>query len=113
MRLVIFVLLCILPAYATETSTDLAQPLQHGIRKKKATLTTENDGKLLFISSDIKSSFFDTEGLAPNTVVKLINIYKDFGVDFKKTLCRRVIWRFFLRDQSVIRRLKKRFYMLH
>ncbi|MGL9779455.1 MAG: M23 family metallopeptidase, partial [Wolbachia sp.] len=86
MRLVIFVLLCILPAYATETSTDLAQPFQHGIRKKKATLTTESDGKLLFISSDIKSSFFDTEGLAPDTVVKLINIYKDFGVDFKKDI---------------------------
>ncbi|BEP31046.1 MAG: hypothetical protein WBIAU1_05240 [Wolbachia endosymbiont of Drosophila biauraria] len=86
MKLIVFMLLFILPLYTAETSTDLAQPFQHGIRKKKATLTTESDRKLLFISSTIKSSFFATEGLAPNTVVKLINIYKDFGVDFKKDI---------------------------
>ncbi len=57
--------------------------LQHGIRKKKA---TESDEKLLFISSDIKSSFFDTEGLAPNTVMRLIDIYKGYGIDFKKDI---------------------------
>lgn len=56
---------------------------QDGIRKKEA---TESDRKLLFISSDIKSSFFDAEGLAPNTVMKLINVYKDFGIDFKKDI---------------------------
>ena len=123
MRLVIFLLLCILPAYATETfaqkdychssaqtleidckqhaiqhfrlkncsSTGMTESnlnhfpalLQHGIRKKKS---TESDRKLLFISSDIKSSFFDKEGLAPNTVMKLINVYKDFGIDFKKDI---------------------------
>ncbi|WP_250295784.1 M23 family metallopeptidase [Wolbachia endosymbiont of Oedothorax gibbosus] len=47
------------------------------------------DRRLLFISSTIKSSFFATgieQGLAPNTVVKLINIYKDFGIDFKKDI---------------------------
>ncbi len=167
MRLVIFVLLCILPAYATETSTDLAVLFQcvgcHpsaqtlGSRKIQAhyaalsvkeldssvkhwndttrklqcsyscvprhwdpenSITNEHikrlynknwipvssagmtgedfevtesnhDRRLLFISSTIKSSFFATgieQGLAPNTVVKLINIYKDFGVDFKKDI---------------------------
>ncbi|BDG75765.1 hypothetical protein wHmc_03580 [Wolbachia pipientis] len=47
---------------------------------------TESDRKLLFISSDIKSSFFDAEGLAPNTVMRLIDIYKGYGVDFKKDI---------------------------
>ncbi len=50
---------------------------------------SNHDRRLLFISSTIKSSFFATgieQGLAPNTVVKLINIYKDFGVDFKKDI---------------------------
>ncbi|MBR9983644.1 MAG: peptidoglycan DD-metalloendopeptidase family protein [Wolbachia endosymbiont of Homalodisca vitripennis] len=141
MRLVILVLLCILPAYATETS---AVSSQHGIRKKEPVsnkqlcehcdisakkdvipvprhwdpensitngytkrlydtdwipvsstgmtgedfeVTESNhDRKLLFISSNIKSSFFDAEGLASNTVMKLINIYKDYGVDFKKDI---------------------------
>ncbi|QOD38798.1 M23 family metallopeptidase [Candidatus Wolbachia massiliensis] len=76
---------------------------QHGIRKKKdmdqgsqATLMTGNNAeslthnkKLLFISSDVKPSFFATgveQGLAPNTVMKLIDVYKDFGVDFKKDI---------------------------
>ncbi len=144
MRLVILLLLCILPVYATETS---AVSSQHGIRKKEPVsnkqlyehcdisakkdvipvprhwdpensitngyikrlydtdwipvsstgmtgedfeVTESNhDRRLLFISSTIKSSFFATgieQGLAPNTVVKLINIYKDFGVDFKKDI---------------------------
>lgn len=56
---------------------------QDGIRKKEA---TESDRKLLFISSDIKSSFFDAEGLAPDTIMRLIGIYKDYGVDFKKDI---------------------------
>ncbi|WP_410530027.1 M23 family metallopeptidase [Wolbachia endosymbiont (group A) of Ennomos erosarius] len=71
--------------------------LQQGIKKKKDITLMEgsnvgnlvHDGKLLFMSSTIKSSFFATgieQGLAPNTVVKLINIYKDFGVDFKKDI---------------------------
>ncbi|TVS90230.1 peptidoglycan DD-metalloendopeptidase family protein [Wolbachia pipientis] len=50
---------------------------------------SNHDRRLLFMSSTIKSSFFATgieQGLAPNTVVKLINIYKDFGVDFKKDI---------------------------
>ncbi|UXX39660.1 MULTISPECIES: M23 family metallopeptidase [Wolbachia] len=120
MRLVILPLLCILPAYSTETFAQKdychssAQTLeidckqhaiqhfrlknwsstgmtlthspvlfQDGIRKKEA---TESDRKLSFISSDIKSSFFDAGGLAPNTVMKLINVYKDFGIDFKKDI---------------------------
>ncbi|MCA7010372.1 M23 family metallopeptidase [Wolbachia endosymbiont of Tribolium confusum] len=123
MRLVILPLLCILPAYATETfaqkdychssaqtleidckqhaiqhfrlknwipvsSTEMTlthSPVlfQDGIRKKKA---TESDRKLLFISSDIKSSFFDAGGLAPDTIMRLISIYKDYGVDFKKDI---------------------------
>jgi hypothetical protein len=45
-----------------------------------------HDRRLLFISSDIKSSFFFAtgieQGLPPNTVMKLIDIYKDFGIDF-------------------------------
>lgn len=123
MRLVILLLLCILPAYATEISaqhvgchpsaqtleidckqhaiqhfrlknwsstgmtlTHFPALLQHGIRKKKAALMTESDRKLLFISSDIKSSFFDIEGLAPDTIMRLIGIYKDYGVDFKKDI---------------------------
>ncbi|MFP3022141.1 MAG: M23 family metallopeptidase [Wolbachia sp.] len=129
MRLVILPLLCILPAYSTETfaqkdychssaqtlesskidckqhaiqhfrlkncsSTGITESnlnhfpalLQHGIRKKKAALVTESDRKLLFISSDIKSSFFDSEGLAPDTIMRLIGIYKDFGIDFKKDI---------------------------
>ncbi|MFP3028399.1 MAG: M23 family metallopeptidase [Wolbachia sp.] len=129
MRLVILPLLCILPAYATETFAQKdychssAQTLesskidykqyaiqhfrlkswipvsstgmtlthspvlfQDGIRKKKAALVTESDRKLSFISSDIKSSFFDAGGLAPNTVMKLINVYKDFGIGFKKDI---------------------------
>ncbi|MGL9759334.1 MAG: M23 family metallopeptidase [Wolbachia sp.] len=59
---------------------------QDGIRKKKAALVTESDRKLLFISSDIKSSFFDAGGLAPDTIMRLISIYKDYGVDFKKDI---------------------------
>lgn len=126
MRLVILPLLCILPAYATETFAQKdychssAQTLesskidckqyaiqhfrlknwsstgmtlthspvlfQDGIRKKKAALVTESDRKLSFISSDIKSSFFDAEGLAPDTIMRLIGIYKDYGVDFKKDI---------------------------
>lgn len=126
MRLVILPLLCILPAYATETfaqkdychssaqtlesskidckqhaiqhfrlknwsSTEMTlthSPVlfQDGIRKKKAALVTESDRKLLFISSDIKSSFFDSGGLAPDTIMRLISIYKDYGVDFKKDI---------------------------
>ncbi|MGL9725778.1 MAG: M23 family metallopeptidase [Wolbachia sp.] len=52
-------------------------------------LITGSDKKLLFISSNIKSSFFDTgvkQGLAPNTVMRLIDIYKDSGIDFKKDI---------------------------
>lgn len=96
MKLITFTLLFILPLHATGASTDLALPFQHGIRKKKgvsqATLMTESpirDRKLLFISSHIKSSFFSTgieQGLAPNTVMKLTDIYKDFGVNFKKDI---------------------------
>ncbi|UIP91680.1 M23 family metallopeptidase [Wolbachia pipientis] len=129
MRLVILPLLCILPAYATETFAQKdychssAQTLesskidckqhaiqhfrlkswipvsstgmtlthspvlfQDGIRKKKAALVIESDRKLLFISSDIKSSFFDAGGLAPDTIMRLISVYKDYGVDFKKDI---------------------------
>ncbi|WP_374698346.1 M23 family metallopeptidase [Wolbachia endosymbiont (group B) of Limnophora tigrina] len=103
MKLIIFILLFILPLYTTEASTDLAVPFQHVIRKKEdmgpssqATLMTENnvgslihDRRLLFISSNIKSSFFATgieQGLVPNTVMKLINIYKNFGIDFKRDI---------------------------
>lgn len=72
-----------------------------------------HDRRLLFISSTTKSSFFATEGLAPDTVVKLINIYKDFGVDFKKDIVPESKLEVLLRDCLIIRRLKKRFYMLH
>lgn len=47
-----------------------------------------HDKRLLFISSNIKSSFFAIgveQGLAQNTVMRLIEIYKDFG-DFKKDI---------------------------
>ncbi|UIP92653.1 M23 family metallopeptidase [Wolbachia endosymbiont of Anopheles demeilloni] len=126
MRLVILPLLCILPAYATETFAqkdychssvkhwnDTACKLQYscscvprhwnsitnGHTKRlynknwlSAGMTgedfevIESDRKLLFISSDIKSSFFDAGGLAPDTIMRLISIYKDYGVDFKKDI---------------------------
>ncbi|WP_410543816.1 M23 family metallopeptidase [Wolbachia pipientis] len=50
---------------------------------------SNHDKRLLFVSNSIKSSFFATgieQGLVPNTVMKLIDIYKDFGVDFKKDI---------------------------
>ncbi|OCA06250.1 M23 family metallopeptidase [Wolbachia endosymbiont of Trichogramma pretiosum] len=68
------------------TPTHSPVLFQDGIRKKKAALVTESDRKLSFISSDIKSSFFDAGGLTPNTVMKLIKVYKDFGIDFKKDI---------------------------
>ncbi|MDR1139538.1 MAG: M23 family metallopeptidase [Rickettsiales bacterium] len=103
MKLIIFILLFILPLHTIEASTDLSVSFQHGIRKKKvmdsssqAVLIKESnvgnsiyDKRLLFISSNIKSSFFATgieQGLAQNTVLKLIDIYKDFGIDFKKDI---------------------------
>ncbi|MDG7055935.1 MAG: M23 family metallopeptidase [Wolbachia endosymbiont of Meromenopon meropis] len=49
----------------------------------------KHNKKLLFISSNIKSSFFATgikQGLAQKTVIKLIEIYQDFGIDFKKDI---------------------------
>ncbi|NUY39895.1 peptidoglycan DD-metalloendopeptidase family protein [Wolbachia endosymbiont of Litomosoides brasiliensis] len=48
-----------------------------------------HDRKLLFISSDIKSSFLAArieQGLAPNIAMELIEIYKDLGVDLKKDI---------------------------
>ncbi|WP_168464954.1 M23 family metallopeptidase [Wolbachia endosymbiont of Ctenocephalides felis wCfeT] len=69
MRLIVFALLFILPMFDVHASTS-----------SKDTL---------LISSKINSSFFATgvaHGLAPNTVMKLISIYKDFGVDFKKDI---------------------------
>ncbi|MDR2831527.1 MAG: M23 family metallopeptidase [Rickettsiales bacterium] len=72
MKLIIFVLLCILPIFNV-----------HAFK------TSDINKETLLISSDIKSSFFATgigQGLAPNTVMKLINIYKGFGIDFKKDI---------------------------
>lgn len=96
MKLIIFILLFTLPLYTTGASTDPSELFQHGIRKKKdmgqAALITESsicNRKLLFISSNIKSSFFATgveQGLAPNTVTKLIDIYESFGINFKKDI---------------------------
>ncbi|MDR3132259.1 MAG: M23 family metallopeptidase [Rickettsiales bacterium] len=103
MKLIVFILLFILPLHTIEASADLSVSFQHGIRKKKvmdsssqAVLIKESnvgrlvhDKRLLFISSNIKSSFFATgieQGLAQNTVMRLIDIYKDFGVDFKKDI---------------------------
>ncbi|MCM1002585.1 M23 family metallopeptidase [Wolbachia pipientis] len=103
MKLIVLILLFILPLHTIEASADLPVSFQHGIRKKKvmdsssqAALIKESnvgnlvhDKRLLFISSNIKSSFFATgieQGLAQNTVMRLIDIYKDFGVDFKKDI---------------------------
>lgn len=103
MKLIVFILLFILPLNTIKASADLSVSFQHGIRKKKvidsssqAVLIKESnvgnlvhDKRLLFISSNIKSSFFATgieQGLAQNTVMRLIDIYKDFGVDFKKDI---------------------------
>lgn len=128
MRLVILPLLCILPAYATETFAQkyyCHSSVKHCTRKlqcsyscvprhwdpensitnghtnwipaSSAGMTGEDfevtesnhDRRLLFISSTIKSSFFATgieQGLAPNTVMRLIDIYKGYGVDFKKDI---------------------------
>ncbi len=72
MKLIIFILFYILPIFNI-----------HALK------TPDNSKETFLISSTIKSSFFATgieQGLAPNTVVKLINIYKDFGVDFKKDI---------------------------
>ncbi|QKX01654.1 peptidoglycan DD-metalloendopeptidase family protein [Wolbachia endosymbiont of Cruorifilaria tuberocauda] len=49
----------------------------------------ESNKEILLVSSDIKSSFFTTaikQGLALNTVMKLINIYENFGINFKKDI---------------------------
>ncbi|WCR58188.1 M23 family metallopeptidase [Wolbachia endosymbiont of Ctenocephalides felis wCfeJ] len=96
MKLIIFILLFTLPLYTTGASTDPSELFQHGIRKKKdmgqaASITESSicNRKLLFISSNIKSSFFATgveQGLAPNTVMKLIDIYESFGTNFKKDI---------------------------
>ncbi|MGL9731378.1 MAG: M23 family metallopeptidase [Wolbachia sp.] len=103
MKLIVFILFFILPMHTIEASTDFSVSFQHGIRKKKvidsssqAVLIKESnvgnlvhDKRLLFISSNIKSSFFATgieQGLAQNTVMRLIDIYKDFGIDFKKDI---------------------------
>ncbi|MDR0288526.1 MAG: M23 family metallopeptidase [Rickettsiales bacterium] len=103
MKLIVFILLFILPLHTIGASTDLSVSFQHGIRRKKdmgpssqAVLIKESnvgnlvhDKRLLFISSNIKSSFFATgieQGLAQNTVMRLIDIYKDFGIDFKKDI---------------------------
>ncbi len=72
MRLVVFILLHVLPMFNV-----------HAFK------TSDSNKETLLISSTIKSSFFATgieQGLAPNTVMKLINIYKDFGIDFKKDI---------------------------
>ncbi|QKX03330.1 peptidoglycan DD-metalloendopeptidase family protein [Wolbachia endosymbiont of Litomosoides sigmodontis] len=53
------------------------------------TVNLVHDKKLLFISSNIKSSFFAVrieQELAPNTAMKLIEIYKDLGIDLKKDI---------------------------
>ncbi|MDG7053168.1 MAG: M23 family metallopeptidase [Wolbachia endosymbiont of Alcedoecus sp.] len=103
MKLIVFILLFILPLHTIEASADLPVSFQHGIRKKKVMYSSSqavpikesnvgnlvHDKRLLFISSNIKSSFFATgieQGLAQNTVMRLIDIYKDFGVDFKKDI---------------------------
>ncbi|MDG7057541.1 MAG: M23 family metallopeptidase [Wolbachia endosymbiont of Penenirmus auritus] len=103
MKLIVFILLFILPLHTIEASADLPVSFQHGIRKKKVMDSSSQavpikesnignlvyDKRLLFISSNIKSSFFATgieQGLAQNTVMRLIDIYKDFGVDFKKDI---------------------------
>ncbi|MCA4774484.1 M23 family metallopeptidase [Wolbachia endosymbiont of Mansonella perstans] len=103
MQLIVFILLFILPPHTIEASADLSVSFQHGIRKKKvmdsssqAVLIKESnvgnlvhDERLLFISSNIKSSFFTTgieQGLVQNTAMRLIDTYKDFGVDFKKDI---------------------------
>ncbi|MGL9718525.1 MAG: M23 family metallopeptidase [Wolbachia sp.] len=103
MKLIVFILLFILPLHTIEASADLPVSFQHGIRKKKVIDSSSqavpikksnvgnlvHDKRLLFISSNIKSSFFATgieQGLAQNTVMRLIDIYKDFGVDFKKDI---------------------------
>lgn len=78
----------------SSTGMTLTHCPEQGIRKKKVITLREGNNvenlvhnrKLLFISSDIKSSFFDTEGLVPDTVMKLIDIYKDYGIDFKKDI---------------------------
>ncbi|MCM1001477.1 MAG: M23 family metallopeptidase [Wolbachia endosymbiont of Melophagus ovinus] len=103
MKLIVFILLFILPLHTIEAFADLPVSFQHGIRKKKVIDSSSqavpikesnvgnlvHDKRLLFISSNIKSSFFATgieQGLAQNTVMRLIDIYKDFGVDFKKDI---------------------------
>ncbi|VVC31112.1 Peptidase M23,Duplicated hybrid motif [Cinara cedri] len=51
--------------------------------------TCLTSAKILLISSNIKSSLFTTgveQGLAPNTVMRLINIYKNIDVNFKKDI---------------------------
>ncbi|MGL9717666.1 MAG: M23 family metallopeptidase [Wolbachia sp.] len=78
-------------------ATFSMKPSKNWIPASRAGMTEEDfeatesnhDGRLLFISSNIKSSFFATgieQGLAPNTVMKLIDIYENFGTDFKKDI---------------------------
>jgi murein DD-endopeptidase MepM/ murein hydrolase activator NlpD len=72
MKLITFMFLCILSVFNAYTFE-----------------TSGNNKEILLISSNINSSLFATgveQGLSPNTVIKLANIYKDFGVDFKKDI---------------------------
>ncbi len=72
MRLIILILLYTLPMFNLHASK-----------------TPGNNREILLISSNIKSSFFTTgieQGLAPNTVMELINIYENFGTNFEKDI---------------------------
>ncbi|QKX02229.1 M23 family metallopeptidase [Wolbachia endosymbiont of Dirofilaria (Dirofilaria) immitis] len=72
MRLIILMLFYTLPIFSLHASK-----------------TQSNNKEILLISSDIKSSFFTTgieQGLAPSTVMKLIDIYKSFDSNFEKDI---------------------------
>jgi len=112
MKLIIFVLFCILPIIETAGHTPLnsfysekflgeysaqahlkniSTTSEIRIRKKsnEPVETYLTSAKILLISSNIKSSFFATgveQGLAPNTVMRLIDIYKNLDVNFKKDI---------------------------
>lgn len=63
--------------------------LGHDLKSSDSPRETHLLNKTFLISSNIKSSLFETgieKGLTSNTVMKLIDVYKNLGVDFKKDI---------------------------
>lgn len=94
MKLVLFLLLCILlnqEVFGNELEpVDIQGHVESLKNSTQLPLQIEfKNKKILLISSNIKSSLFATgieQGLASNTVMKLINVYRNLDIDFKKDI---------------------------